>query len=383
MNAANSSATPKAVGGATNDALESNSSSTAQLISKSSSVAPTSDIAVKKSSSTKSTSTSISEDYIIFGTAPSQLFDSISITLDNLLTKEVGSLPLLPKTPSDANSSGNNDKKVQTSHLSGEEKILHKLRTTYKKNLDLVEAYCARNIFTIHYFSKTKRRKIVERFLAANDQSADKSDDDDGNAIQSLSNTNFSSPPPDALLPTPQQIIDMDREILLARQQLHFQKQRRDKLVRQLEKVSQSCSSLQDVETALEKGLKADESSSGFDDMTEKLKEIENSVKTAMEGHEELKTLNVKAVEVIHLLDKIKKEREEGVDSAMEKKMSEAGKDTKPNRCGMKRARVAVREEDEQRRKRVWAEMSDENMKNGGINDVKSLLKKLRGDKSS
>mmetsp|Transcript_7700 Transcript_7700/g.15390 ORF Transcript_7700/g.15390 Transcript_7700/m.15390 type:complete len:384 (-) Transcript_7700:11-1162(-) len=383
MSASNSSSTPEVLHGATNDTLNNNSSSKFLSISKSSSVAPSSAIAVEKSSSTKSTSSLTSEDYLIFGTAPSQLFDSISITLDNLLTKEVGSLPLLPRTPSDANSSGNNGIKAQTSQLTGEDKLLLKLRTTYKKNFDLVEAYCARNIFTINYFPKTKRRKVVERFLATNDQSTDKSNADGCNSTQSLPNINFASPPTDALLPAPQQIIDMDREILLARQKLHFEKQRRVKLDRQLKKVSKSCSSLRDVEAALEKGLMASDGSSGLDNMSKMMKEIQKSVKKAMEGHEELKTLNVKAIEVIHLLNKIKHEREEGGDFAIANNTNEGEKDTRSKGHGMKRRQVAMREEDEQRRKRVWAEVSDENSKRGGSTDVKSLLKKLRGEKSS
>lgn len=383
MSAANSSAAPKAVHGTTNDTLDKNPSSKSPSISKSSSMTQSSAIALEKSSSTTVTPSLTSEDYLIFGNAPSQLFDSISITLDNLLTKEVGSLPLLPKTPSDATSSGGNGKKAQTYQLTGEEKLLLKLRTTYKKNFDLVEAYCARNIFTINYFSKTKRRKIMERFLATNDRSADESNDDGCNAIHSLPNTKFASPPSDALLPSPQQIIDMDRDILLARQQLHLEKQRRVKLDRQLEKVTKSCSSLRDVEAALEKGLRANDGSRGLDDVSRKMEEIVKSVKIAMEGHEELKTLNVKAIEVIHLLNKIKHEREEGNNFAIANDTNEGEKDIKSKGRGVKRTRVAMREEDEQRRKQVWADVGNENSRREGSNDVKSLLKKLRGDDNS
>ena len=51
----------------------------------------------------------------------------------------------------------------------GEEKLLLRLRSAYKKNLDLAEVYCQRNIFTIRNYPKTKRRKILERYLMNDD----------------------------------------------------------------------------------------------------------------------------------------------------------------------------------------------------------------------
>ena len=114
---------------------------------------------------TSSSNKSESEDYLMFGARPSHLFDDIAITIDSLLTEEIASLPLLPRTLTDeelrqASSSSSGDKP-----LTGEQKLIAKLRKAYKKNLDLAETYCSRNVFTVQYYSKTKRRKILENFL--------------------------------------------------------------------------------------------------------------------------------------------------------------------------------------------------------------------------
>lgn len=123
-------------------------------------------------SKSSSGATSASVDFLIFGARPSHLFDDIAITIDSLLTEEVANLPLLPRKLTEQElrqqqqqqqeGEGQRSMKPQT----GEEKLIAKLRKAYKKNLDLAEAYCSRNIFTLQYFSKTKRRKILENYLA-------------------------------------------------------------------------------------------------------------------------------------------------------------------------------------------------------------------------
>ena len=355
-----------------------------------------------------------SEDCLIFGSTPSHLFDSIAITIDNLLTNEVATLPLLPRSLSDNDHHNHdNDEANTTNPLTGEEKLLGKLRKAYKKNLDLAEAYCSRNIFTIAYHSKSKRRKILEQILAHEQQDTnhgitEKEDDGHGtnsnklssshpdnganvtndatSSIPSLPTTKFDPPPPNSKLPTPEQITAMDKEILLSRQRLHHEKQRRVKLSRQLDQLTNASRSLEGVQDALQKGLLNTTTNDDGDALGRIAMEIRESITNAMQGHTELKMWNTRAEEVIQILDKIKEERggDNGGIGNTNGGGSEGGSHMsgKMKGRGIKRSNMAVREEDERERRKMMAEMGGGIAKSqhGTKEEINSVLKKLRGE---
>ena len=155
-------------------------------------------------------------------------------------------------------------------------------------------------------------------------------------------------------MPTPEQIIGMDKEILVARHRIQQEKQRRIQLKRQLERLNKASQTLIRVQDALQKGELQDDN---------KLKE---SVSNAMEGHDELKVWNSRAEEVIQILDKIKMEREE------------VGNNDTSGKAGGKSA-VAGREQDERERKRMIEEIGGQANSLGTKEQVDNLLKKLRG----
>ena len=323
--------------------------------------------AVTSTTTTTKTSDDQSEDYLMFGAHPSHLFDDIAITIDSLLTEEVASLPLLPRTLTDQElrqhqerSSNNNDNKP----LTGEEKLIAKLRKAYKKNLDLAETYCSRNIFTVQYYSKTKRRKILESYLDEEDGNKEEISSKDGApsttgtaTTDTLLTSTFTQPPP-TFKPTNEQFMNIDKEILISRQRIQQEKQKRIQLKRQLVRLKKASETLLGVQEALQNGELKDES---------KLKE---SISSALEGHEELKVWNARAEEVIQILDKIKVEREEG-------------KNGKASAAGGK-AGVAGREDDERERKRMLEDIGGDSGGTMGTKEqVDSLLKKLRGSPKS
>lgn len=278
-----------------------------------------------------------SEDTLIFGSAPSHLFDEIAIRIDNLLTEEVSALPLLPR------------KKGDRSKESGEEILLADLRGSYKKNLDLLENYCARNVFTVASFNKTKRRKVLEHFLKGED-GAEGGKEAEVSGVTIVPESKFEPPAKNEELPTAQQIMAMDQEILLARQRLLTEKQRRVKLSRQISRLKGAMDSLNLVQDALKGG-----NGNGFDELQQKLQK-------AVDGHQEIKTWNGKAEEVIALLDKFKKERGGETDG-----------DVKPL--------AVTRDADEKDRRRVWEEMNGGEPgreEAGSGTEIASLLKKLR-----
>ena len=349
--------------------------------------------ATNNNNDTSSSNKSESEDFLMFGARPSHLFDDIAITIDSLLTEEIASLPLLPRTLTDeelrqASKSSSGDKP-----LTGEQKLIAKLRKAYKKNLDLAETYCSRNVFTVQYYSKTKRRKILENFLHSEENN--NGEDEEGKKLNSSeqtaqqqqqhtlpSNSATFAAPIEGEIPTREQISDKDKEILIARQRIQHEKQRRIELKRQLERLNRASQTLLGVHEALKKGIdsSSDGSGAGEEEGTvssvsmDKLKE---TISTAMEGHEELKVWNARAEEVIQILDKIKVEREMGNNGKGKSSSSSAPAG------GNKRAGVTGREDDERERKRMLEEVggTEGSTRLGTKEQVESLLKKLRGSK--
>jgi hypothetical protein len=100
--------------------------------------------------SSSSTTTNNNPDTVLFGSLTSTISDELDSKIDSALMKGVGSLPLLPQSSSDG---------------AGEELFLTKLRACYRRNVDLLETYVERNIFTVQNYSVSLREKILQCFI--------------------------------------------------------------------------------------------------------------------------------------------------------------------------------------------------------------------------
>lgn len=325
-----------------------------------------------------------SEDFVIFGAHPARFFDDISDAVDTLLAEEVSTLPLLPRTLTSAQQQhqqqqgekGKNGTKIET----GEQKLLTRLRSAFKKNLDLAEVYCQRNIFTIRNYPKTKRRKILERYLVEVERKDNECDvvggdageivcdDGDGTSRSSDQGPTAMSDMtllllPDGVTPTIEQISSIDESILVTRARLQIERRRKVELTRQLQRIHGASETLRKVQLAL-KAVENDRSSGGVTRVMT-MEALKGSVTHAVAGHEELKIWNTKAEEVICILDKIKVDREGG---KVVVSPSGTGK--------MRPATLTSREEDERERKRTIDEIGGSH---GTKEQVESFLKKLRG----
>jgi hypothetical protein len=331
------------------------------------------------------------EDFVIFGARPSRLFDDISEVVDAILAEEVSTLPLLPRTLTNAQmreqqemlrkegsgrkKKGGDEKEVEVPTIqTGEEKLLLRLRSAYKKNLDLAEVYCQRNIFTVRNYPKTKRRKILERYLMNDEErgSTNKAKNPVGKTIQETDGggkVGNDGPSPTsamssllpsiegAINPTPEELAQIEQTILITRTRLQNERRRKAELTKHLSRLRSASDTLKQVQTAL-KEVDIDRAIGGVTRMT--MESLKETVKNAMEGHEELNVWNTKAEEVIHILDKIKVDREGG-------KIVVSPSNGK---------RVVNREEDERQRKRTMDEIGGSH---GTKEQVESFLKKLRG----
>jgi len=315
---------------------------------KATSAAPSEDDDAQNAQATVSlsvTATEADEDFLMFGARGPNLFDNIALSVDSLLAEEISSLPLLPRTLTA-------DERQRTPHAqTGEDKLVAKLRRAYSKNLDLAETYCSRNIFTVSFFPKTKRRKVLEKFLAdgSDDTLKRRSADPCAGLEPDEQQLGAKYPTPTGRLPSPDELLEMDKKILETRQSLQQQKQLQQKMKRRLHFLSEASETLTDVKRAVQ--------SSENGEGTVSIERVRESVTKALKGHEDLKVWNLRAEGVIELLDQIKadREKERAAESAT------VGDHIK----------VARREIDERGRKQMLGETQDSMM---------SLLQKLRGN---
>lgn len=322
--------------------------------------------------------------------------DEIAAGIDERLTREVSQLPLLPKNK---NNRDNND-----DGSSGEETLMRELRSVYKKNLDVVEAYCRRNVFTLSSFDKTKRRKVLDAFLTDDCQAANNNDDEQQqqqHPNSSIQQQNYDPPDKNEALPTPQQIVSMDREILEARHRLREEKRRGHALSAQISRLNRALSSLSTVHTALGGGDRDDTTNDDTNNTTttDDFNVLAAEIQNAIDGHEEIKGWNDKAERVICLLDKIKAERGGGSDGGVAGAGSggSAGRSSSAVGGGMttNATMTVCRNKDEKERRRVWEEMNGEVSSSAGgtggsgggsqhrhgagsSREIATLLKKLR-----
>lgn len=84
-------------------------------------------------------------DRILFGTKTITISDELTDSIDAALVEGVSSLPRLP-------------------HPEG---LLQTLRQVYSRNVNVLETYMSRNIFSIHHrLPPSRRKKVVEAFLS-------------------------------------------------------------------------------------------------------------------------------------------------------------------------------------------------------------------------
>jgi hypothetical protein len=190
----------------------------------------------------------------------------------------------------------------------------------------------------------------------------------------------------------------MDATILATRARIQSERRRRAQLATQLGRLGSATETLRGVREALSMiaaaGGDDDDDGGGVvvvggggastaaggggggrraSSLSTTMENLKESVRRAVEGHEELGTWNSRAEEVIRILDKIKVDREGGGGG----KDDPGGKKVAAARGNGGKGAVAPREDDEQRRKRTMEEIGIGS--HGTKEEVESFLKKIRG----
>lgn len=166
----------------------------------------------------------------LFGSFISKLFDQIHTCIEPILRQGIATLPLLSSSSGSSSSSSSRNTTVSSSSSmmspyaedssssspSSFSFLLHQLYTSYTENMDLVEQYVVRNIFTIqspvatfilangtkkYKYTKRQEMELIQRFMNKihNHPKDDENDDDEKKKIHKTTTDSH----PTLLLPLP------------------------------------------------------------------------------------------------------------------------------------------------------------------------------------
>lgn len=138
-----------------------------------------------------------SEDLVLFGSANTNITNEFCTHIEVALVEGVASLPLMAEGGKE---DGNSDDSATNAEESPKEqrrdkKMLQKLRKSYIRNVDIVEIYAGRNIFSVSARTPHFRQRVVEALKASQqDYSAESSHPSN---INNTNNTEHDAKPVD------------------------------------------------------------------------------------------------------------------------------------------------------------------------------------------
>jgi len=223
-----------------------------------------------------SSTTTMKEDTALFGSLNASIADKLSDSIDAALTVGVSSLPL--------------------SDPQRQEKLQAILRHSYWRNVDVMEVYTQRNIFSIQNLTPHQRETVVKLFTSNDDASVftvpnKTMEADDSTDKENAANTTLKITPQD--IPTPEQIKALEQETIELRQKLKQLKRQRCQVLRHTKELEVAQQLAQLASTKLEHT------------------DIHLDVTSTVMGVQGLEQLQSKAKELVEKLDEEKRGRED------------------------------------------------------------------------
>jgi hypothetical protein len=164
--------------------------------------------AVSNNETTLEESTMEDVNTVVFGSLNGRIADAFADRIQAALSEGVQSLPLLyESTKGDA--------------------LLAKLQKSYLKNVDIVEAYGERNIFTLKMYPPKRRQRITRAFLDENHESKQPKT---SSTITTFENSSYQYPAEDQI-PSQEQSQNLQDELQALRAQLQAARLRRNALL--------------------------------------------------------------------------------------------------------------------------------------------------------
>uniref|UniRef100_A0A6S8YD18 Uncharacterized protein n=1 Tax=Ditylum brightwellii TaxID=49249 RepID=A0A6S8YD18_9STRA len=341
------------------------------------------------------------EDTVLFESMASHLVDTLGSSVQTSLSEQVSKLPLLPGRKSEPG--GATDRTTAAGenvdeYMGGEERLMSMLRKSYGKNIDIIESYTNRNIFSIRMFGKVKRRTVVERYM---NQEEGKFGDDGSSKTSPIevsarathyekemilgsyhNNSNaelesikhqYGSPIAKSEIPTTEQVNALDDEIRNLRER--FRSLQRDKLIllakhKRLSKISGSTKRAHILYDEAISGESSKNNGAGEEGKLEDSVTVNilNSASGAIMGTEALSNLTARSTELMDIMDdlKAKRSKEEEKENMVEVL------DLKDKRKKDEEIVQLSLEEDYEERMKNWGEAGG-----GDIAGVKRVLSRL------
>ena len=143
-----------------------------------------------------------SEDLVLFGSTNTIITNEFCSHIETALVEGVASLPLMAE---DGKEDGNSDDSAASADENSKEqrrdqKMLQKLRKSYIRNVDIVEIYAGRNIFSVSARTPHFRQRVVEAWKASQQDQSEESTD--SSSINNTDNTDHDAKPVDTPPPS-------------------------------------------------------------------------------------------------------------------------------------------------------------------------------------
>ena len=280
-------------------------------------------------SSTESQKIDMSElddqDAAMFGSMAATIADTLADRIDVALVERISALPLLASSTSsstpeaDDTDTSSDDKECK----SKSDLLLQMLQRKYLKNVDVVEVYAQRHIFSCSMYPPRRRQKIFQAYLEQREQQKQGSstkpgtdDDDDktspatsGKATSTEDEQPTSAFPSKDQIPTGQAMENLNNEMVQLQEQLKAARIRRNELI-------VSCKSIELAEQAVQKSLDSLAQCEKDNDVA--VNQVHGKVTAALMGHQALEQLGEEGKEMLTKLETRKRERDDDCDDENE-----------------------------------------------------------------
>jgi hypothetical protein len=257
------------------------------------------------------------EDSVIFGSINTLLADALADRIDASLAEGVSELPLLSSSH------------INTDNNERANQLLKTLQQKYVRNVDLLEIYAGRNIFTLKMFLPRRRQRILHEFLHGKAATAAAATTKDTNnnateakqeptATSSISVSSSYQYPTKDLIPSADAIAQIEQEMQELRSKLKAARLVRNELLvtqKSIEMAQQVSATAADAANSLQQ--------QASDELNNE-NNVHDSVTAAVMGSTSLEELVKEGKQLMTKLDDSKRERgsdsldEDGDDDVMD-----------------------------------------------------------------
>ena len=264
------------------------------------------------------------EDDVMFGSMAATIADTLADRIDVALVERISSLPVVASTSSKDDDGGEGTGDDNTASKTKGELLLHKLQQKYLKNVDIVEVYAQRNIFTCSMYPPRRRQRILQAYLQRQQEEQGKGGQNETTTIETTGDgEGKSSPaateksvttdtstsgykcPSREQIPTSEAVEEINKEMEELQEKLKAARIRRNELI-------VACKSIEVAEQAAKKSLESlSQCEKDNEGDAAAVDQVHGKVTAALMGHQGLHQLGEEGRKLMTKLDTLKRERDD------------------------------------------------------------------------